>query len=100
MPKYKPVVQTPEQIDAMANELSNIAIDLKVAADRLRSSGFSEVPVGGYGQIATAIKFANAYSGSVKDAIFKSRKARGDFDSGEPKAKKQRVRKSDTGAQE
>lgn len=96
MPKYKPVIQTPDQLDSMAQELFDLATDLRKAAEKVRVAKFDELPIAGYGQMAQALKFTNSYVGSVKDAVQRAKQERGDFDSGEPKPKKPRVRKADT----
>jgi hypothetical protein len=99
MPKYKPVIQTPDQLDSMAQELYDLATDLRKVAENVRRSKFDALPIAGYGQMAQALKFTNSYVGSVKDAIQRAKQERGDFDSGEPKPKtpkKKRVRQSDT----
>jgi hypothetical protein len=87
MPKHKPVKQTPDQIEAMSKELYQLSIDLKAAADFVRHSQFDSLQVTGYGQMSQAVKFVNAYFSAVKNAIYQARMDRGDFDSGEPKAK-------------
>lgn len=99
MPKYKPVIQTPEQIEEMAKQVVSMGNDIAAAADKMRGAKFDKLPIGGYGQMKSAVKFTNAYFAAVKTAIFDARTERGDFDSGEPKPKKSSVRKPDTNSQ-
>jgi hypothetical protein len=79
MPTHVPVETNPENIRAIADELSRASADLLAAAEAIKEAGFDRLEVVNFGVLKKSVFGTRSYVKAVKDAIWNAREDRGDF---------------------
>ncbi len=80
MPKWKPVIQTTKQVLKTAEQLEELATNLRVIADRIGAAGFEQLDeVGTTTELAKALTGLDSYWIALQRAFTEQKKKRGDF---------------------
>jgi hypothetical protein len=79
MPTHVPVETNPQNIRAIADELTRAADELRASADAITSAGFDCLEVVNFGVLKKAVFGTRSYVKAVKDAVWNAKEGRGDF---------------------
>lgn len=76
---HKPIETTPENLQAIAEELHRCAADLAAFSELTRDAKFDRLSVTNFGQLKNAVKFSNNFLSAARDALWAAKESRGDF---------------------
>lgn len=79
MPKHIPINVTPQQLDAIMEELGAVASDIRFVAQLMRETGVEEMEVVNYGLVSKAVKGCRSFVATAKNTLYDTRVSRGDF---------------------